>query len=314
MEFDNVRQPTFSPEEEELVEYLDRNYSVKKSVAICDSIPHELAYVRSRHSKLLDLMQLAQFETPNGNLSLEASLEEYQTSGEKTSRYAFAAQGFCGDVPYTISLNEVAMPDEDISFTLRYALVDRKGYLDNASASEYELTATDSTITFQQLSVFLYGILRQESIGGTSERTEKLIMTALEQPNFALIAQMIEQIGGAYGNYVEQVSKETLYPESIDRSVSMELTTIEYSDATQRILKTSASHFPAHALAKVAKVITIEKQSQSVNVQTDSDTLDFSVKMRVNGGDPSDIQPGAVFAALDGLSFLTTNTVIEESL
>ncbi len=313
MDFEHERTPEFSPEEDELIEYLADNYTVRKSVAICDSIPHELAYVRSSHSKLLDLMQLAQFETPNGNLSLEASLEEYRSDKESTARYAFAAQGFCGDVPYTISLNE-APSHEDITFTLRYALIDRKGYLDSAPASEYELTASDESITFQQLSIFLYGILRQETIGGTSERAEKLILTALEQPNFALIAQMIEQIGDSYGNYIEQLSKETLYPDSADRSLSMELTTIEHNDGTQRILKTSASHFPAQALAKVAKVITIEKQSQTMNVPKNSDTSDFSVTMRVNRGEPAEIRPEAVFATLDGLSFLTTNTVIEESL
>ena len=313
MDFKQEPAPAFSHEEDALIEYLADSYTVRKSVAICDSIPHELAYVRSSHSKLLDLMQLAQFETPNGTLSLEASLEEYRSDEESVARYAFAAQGFCGDVPYTISLNE-AQDDQDITFTLRYGLVDRKGYLDDAPARKYELTARDDTITFQQLSIFLYGILRQETIGGTSNRVEKLLLTALEQPTFALLAQMIEQIGDSYGNYIEQLSKETLYPDSTDRSLSLELTTIEHSDVTQRILKSSASHFPAHALAKVAKVITIEKQSQSANIPADTDAADFSVTMRVNKGAPVPIRPEAVFATLDGLSFLTTNTVIEESL
>lgn len=300
-------------DEDSAKEFIDRNYSTKTMSAFCDSISHDLPYIDTPHAKLLDMMKLAQLDTLNSSINLSAMLiEERDRANDGQATISFALQGFCGDIPFTLALNDAQQ------FTLQYALVDRRGYSDyveNKKPTEYDLDVTDPSITFAELGTFLYSILRQNTIGADPDKkpdvNAKLMLAAIEQPNYYLLGKMIEEIGNSHGTYIEERIVDTEYPDTLDRSIQLKLTTTEHPNRTEQMVDTNASYFPIAALSKMAHKITINKRSMESNLPVDGELKPvFEVAVSVDNKPAQSLEPSAIPATIDGLAFMQANTTI----
>lgn len=313
MDFEELkRYDTF--DETDAKEFIEANYTLKTMTALCESISHDLPYIDTPHAKLLDLMKFAQLDTLNSSIKLNATLvEERQHDSDDQANISFGLQGFCGDIPFTLALNKTE------HFTLRYAMVDRRGYadyIDDKNPTDYELDVTDETITFAELGTFLYSIIRQDTIGADPEEepdaNAKLMLAALDQtPNYDLLGKMIEEIGNSHGTFIEEKAIDTEYPDTIDRSIHLKLTTIEHSDRTEQIIDTSASYFPIAALSKMAHKINLTNRATNSNLPVDGEFKPvFEVTVSVDNKTSQSPNPTAIPAAVDGLAFMRTNTAI----
>ncbi len=305
--------PRFTEEDEETASYVMDYYTNRKIVAICRDIPYEFPYIESEHSRLLGLMKLAQLDTPDAVFTIDASLEENRvTSSDTTGFYQFGARGFCGDIPYTIVLNP------DTSFTLRYASVDRKGFLEQESPDSYELDSVYDDVSYAELSVFFYSLLaahtQKENGIMLSPAAISELLDSVKRADFTLLGTMIEEIGGAYGITSEQFAKETIYSDSLDRSIYLGVQNTEYGDCTERRLTKRASYFPEHALGSLAGRLAMEQEVTQINIPTREVDSTFKTSLAIDSNPPQFLRSKAVLATIEALTFLATNTAIEEQL